>query len=419
MIRPDYDRYGENLTISLDGHILTLTLSNPEKLNANTEAMHWSLSRIWDDIDADPDVRVVIFTGAGDRAFSAGGDPAHMLHMSEDIERWFNTAREAKRIIYGMLACDKPIIARLNGHAIGFGSTLALASDLIVGVAGAKFGDPHCSSGLVCGDGGALLWPQQIGYALAKEFLYTGKIVKMEEAAEMRLINYAVPRDELDTKVMELARSIAKKLPALAVTLATLALYRGVAQVLVGDDSRPRLAWSRDIVFPEWFVGIHRVYIPGTSIPLPLVLFVILAIVLGILLHKTTFGRWVYAIGTNEEAARYAGVPTQRVKLAIFTMMGLLSGLAGLIMVSRLSVARYDHARGWELDVITAVVLGGTSIYGGRGTIFGTVTAFLLIIFLRTGMGVANVKAESQLAVIGSLLIVSILLSNLTKRIRT
>lgn len=208
------------------------------------------------------------------------------------------------------------------------------------------------------------------------------------------------------------------RLPALAVTLATLALYRGAAQVLVGDDSRPKLAWSRDIVFPEWFVGIHRVYIPGTSIPLPLVLFVVLAVVLGILLHKTTFGRWVYAVGTNEEAARYAGVPVKRVKLAIFTMMGLLSGIAGLIMVSRLSVARYDHARGWELDVITAVVLGGTDIYGGRGTIFGSVAAFLLIIFLRTGMGVANVKAESQLAVIGTLLIVAILVSNLTKRIR-
>ncbi len=208
------------------------------------------------------------------------------------------------------------------------------------------------------------------------------------------------------------------KLPALAVTLATLALYRGIGQVLVGDDSRPMLAWSREIVFPEWFVSIHRVYIPGTPIPLPLVLFIVLAIVLGILLHKTTFGRWVYAIGTNEEAARYAGVPTQRVKMIIFALMGLLSGLAGLIMVSRLSVARYDHARGWELDVITAVVLGGTDIYGGRGTIFGTVVAFLLIIFLRTGMGVANVKAESQLAVIGTLLIVSILVSNLTKRIR-
>jgi rhamnose transport system permease protein len=208
------------------------------------------------------------------------------------------------------------------------------------------------------------------------------------------------------------------KLPALAVTLATLALYRGAAQVLVGDDSRPKLAWSRDIVFPEWFVGIHRVYIPGTSIPLPLVIFIVLAIILGIVLHKTTFGRWVYAIGTNEEAARYAGVPVNRVKMAIFTLMGLLSGLAGLIMVSRLSVARYDHARGWELDVITAVVLGGTDIFGGRGTMFGSVAAFLLIIFLRTGMGVANVKAESQLAVIGTLLIVAILVSNLTRRIR-
>jgi rhamnose transport system permease protein len=209
------------------------------------------------------------------------------------------------------------------------------------------------------------------------------------------------------------------KLPALAVTLATLALYRGAAQVLVGDDSRPKLAWSRDIVFPEWFVGIHRIYIPGTSIPLPLVIFIVLAIILGIVLHKTTFGRWVYAIGTNEEAARYAGVPINRVKMAIFMLMGLLSGLAGLIMVSRLSVARYDHARGWELDVITAVVLGGADIFGGRGTMFGTVAAFFLIIFLRTGMGVANVKAESQLAVIGTLLIVAILVSNLTKRIRS
>jgi rhamnose transport system permease protein len=207
------------------------------------------------------------------------------------------------------------------------------------------------------------------------------------------------------------------RLPALAVTLATLALYRGAAQVLVGDDSRPRLAWSRDVVFPEWFVGIHRVYIPGTPIPVPLVLFVILAIVLGIVLHRTIFGRWVFAIGTNQQAARFSGVPTDRIKVLIFTLSGFLSGLAGLIMVSRLGVARYDHARGWELDVITAVVLGGTDIFGGRGTMFGTVMAYLLLIFLRTGMGVANIKAESQLAVIGSLLIISVLASNLTGRL--
>lgn len=208
------------------------------------------------------------------------------------------------------------------------------------------------------------------------------------------------------------------KLPALAVTLATLALYRGAAQVLMGDDSRPRLSWSRDVIFPDWFTGIHRVYITGTPIPVPLVIFLVLAVVLGIVLHKTTFGRWVYATGTNELATRYSGIPTERLKIILFSLSGFLSAVAALIMVSRLSVARYDHARGWELDVITAVVLGGTDIFGGRGSMFGTVAAYLLIIILRTGMGVANVKAESQLAVIGSLLIIAILVSNLTGRLR-
>ena len=208
MQRIDYDRYRDNLLIETRDGVMTLTLHNPD-MNSNTDEMHWSLSRIWDDIDADPDVAVVIFTGWGERAFSAGGSPALMRQNLENIDHWVNTVREAKRLVYGMLACEKPIIARLNGHAVGFGSTLALAADLIVGVEGAKFGDPHCSSGLVCGDGGALLWPQQIGYARAKEFLYTGRIVSMEEAAAMGLINYAVPREELDTKVNELALAIA------------------------------------------------------------------------------------------------------------------------------------------------------------------------------------------------------------------
>lgn len=218
MRRPDYDRYLNDLSISRDGSILTLSLDNPEKLNANTEDMHWGLSRIWNDIDADPDVAVVIFTAAGDRAFSAGGDPAQLKKSIGNDEYWLNLAREAKHIIHGMLACNKPVIARLNGHAVGFGATLALASDIIVGVEGARFGDPHCNIGLVCGDGGALLWPQQIGYARAREFLFTGRLVKMEEAAEIGLINYAVPREELDAKVMELATAIASS-PGRAIQL--------------------------------------------------------------------------------------------------------------------------------------------------------------------------------------------------------
>ena len=206
------------------------------------------------------------------------------------------------------------------------------------------------------------------------------------------------------------------KLPSLAVTLATLALYRGVANILVGDDSRPKLAWSRDIVFPDWFVGVNQITLIG--IPVPLFIFLLLAVLLGLLLHKTVFGRWVYTIGNNKEAARYSGVPVEWVERAIFTLAGFLSGLAGMIMVSRLSVARYDHARGWELDVITAVVLGGVDIRGGRGSMLGAVIAFFLIFVLRTGMGVANVKAESQLFVIGVLLILSVIVSNVMNRFR-
>ncbi len=206
----DYDRYRENLRIELQEGILRLTLHNPEKLNANTDAMHWALSRVWDDIDHDDEVAVVVFTGAGDRAFSAGGDPRHMQVMRDDIRLWYRTAREAKRIVFNMLECDKPVIARLNGHAVGFGATLALASDIIVAVQGAKFGDPHCSTGLVCGDGGALLWPLQIGHAKAKELLFTGELLTTDEAARIGLINYAVPREELDAKVDELARKIAR-----------------------------------------------------------------------------------------------------------------------------------------------------------------------------------------------------------------
>ena len=207
------------------------------------------------------------------------------------------------------------------------------------------------------------------------------------------------------------------KLPALAVTLATLALFRGVANILVGDDSRPKLAWSRDIIFPTWFTGFAKMTIPGTPVPMMLVVMLVLAVILGLILHKTIFGRWVFAIGTNEEAARYSGVPTDRVKRLVFTISGFLFGLAGLMMVSRLGVARYDHGRGWELDVITATVLGGVAITGGRGSMFGAVIAFFLIVVLRTAMGVANIKAESQLFVTGALLILSVIISNLTGRL--
>ncbi len=158
--------------------------------------------------------------------------------------------------------------------------------------------------------------------------------------------------------------------------------------------------------------------IAGTPIPFEFILFLLLALVFALVLHKTILGRYIYAIGTNERAAFFAGVPVRRVKLLLFTLSGLLAGLAALMLDSRLMVARYDHARGWELDAITAVVLGGTSIAGGRGTIYGTVVALLMIGVLRTAMGVANVKVEAQLTVVGALLIVAVVLSDLAAKRR-
>jgi enoyl-CoA hydratase len=207
MPKIDYSRYTENLIVEVKDRVLTLTLNNPEALNSTTYAMHWSLSRIWDDIHDDPDVRVVILTGAG-RAFSAGGGVKMMQSFIDDARLWWETVTEARRIILGMLGCEKPIIARVNGHAIGFGATLALASDIIVADERARFGDPHVSVAMVAGDGGALLWPQAIGYPRAKEFLLTGEQIGAKEAAAMGLINYAVPAEELDAKVNALAAKI-------------------------------------------------------------------------------------------------------------------------------------------------------------------------------------------------------------------
>jgi rhamnose transport system permease protein len=197
------------------------------------------------------------------------------------------------------------------------------------------------------------------------------------------------------------------RLPSLTVTLGTLALYRGLAQVLVGDHSIGG--------FPEGFSGIDYRYVG--PLPMPLVVFLVLAVAFGLVLHRTVFGRCVYAIGTNEPAARFSGLRVDRVKLAVFTLTGAMAGCGALMMLSRLGVARYDLALGDELAVITAVVLGGTDIFGGRGSIFGTVVALFLLGVIRRGMGVANMPAENQLAVTGALLVAAVLLARLSAKL--
>jgi enoyl-CoA hydratase len=196
----------EFLSLSRRRRVLNITMNRPEKLNAINGKMHTELAAVFTDVADDAECDVVVLTGAG-RAFSAGGDIEWMQSM---IERGFErTAREAKRIIFSMLECEKPIIARINGHATGLGATLALFCDVTFATEKAKIGDPHVGVGFTAGDGGAVIWPQLIGYARAKELLMTGDLLTAAEAERIGLINHAVPHDVLDQRVDAFADRLA------------------------------------------------------------------------------------------------------------------------------------------------------------------------------------------------------------------
>ncbi len=201
----DFPQY-ETIKVTRKNRILTLTLNRPDTLNAVDKLMHRELCTVFHDAADDPHSDVIILTGAG-RAFSSGGD---IPWMQEMIDTGFaQTSREAKRIIAALLDCEKPVIAKLNGHATGFGATLALFCDVIFASDHAKIGDPHVSVGLTAGDGGAVIWPQLIGYARAKEYLMTGDLIPAPEAVRIGLINHAFAAADLDERVDAFADRLA------------------------------------------------------------------------------------------------------------------------------------------------------------------------------------------------------------------
>jgi enoyl-CoA hydratase len=202
----NFDRY-ERIRASRDGRILTLTLTGANPVNAVDAVMHHELARVFMDAQDDPDSDLVIFTGAG-RAFCAGGDTSWFKTQIEDPSTFRAIGPEAKRIITSLLDLEKPIICRLNGAAAGLGATLALLCDVIVASEKAVIGDPHVKVGLVAGDGGAIIWPQLIGFARAKELLMTGDILSAQQALEIGLVNHVVSHEDLDAKVAEIAGKI-------------------------------------------------------------------------------------------------------------------------------------------------------------------------------------------------------------------
>ena len=196
---PDPPRF-RTLVLSRAGRLLTITLNRPDTLNAVNLAMHEDLAEVFAFALADPHSDVVVLTGAG-RAFSAGGDAQHIANNAADPQLFDEEVRLAKRIVFAMLELDKPLVCRLNGHAVGLGATLALLCDVIFAAEGAKIGDPHVAIGLVAGDGGAAIWAQRIGLGRAKEYLLTGELLTAQRAEQIGLINHCVPAAELDATV--------------------------------------------------------------------------------------------------------------------------------------------------------------------------------------------------------------------------
>ena len=185
-------------------------------------------------------------------------------------------------------------------------------------------------------------------------------------------------------------------------TLATLAFYRGLAEGI----SRGRSARG----YPEWFFQLGQGDFWG--IPTQIWLLLIFAVLAAIVLGRTTLGRTLYAIGNNETGARFSGLPVNRNLLIIYTFSGLMSALAAYIFVSRVSTTRSDMGSGLELDVIAAVVLGGTSIFGGSGSIIGTLIGVVLIQLLKNGLALSGVASDATIVVVGGVLVLSILINN-------
>jgi rhamnose transport system permease protein len=201
------------------------------------------------------------------------------------------------------------------------------------------------------------------------------------------------------------------ELPSLAVTLGTLAAFRGLAFVILGGGSVSGL--------PTGFTNVGGGYI-SNELPIALLVLIGFTLALAVLLHATRFGRYVYTIGSNREAARFSGVPVARVRVSIFALSGFMAGVAAIVYLGFFGSVQADAASGSELiDVVTAVVLGGVDIFGGSGSIVGVFLAFILVAVLRNGMQLANLGGATQDIVIGALLLGAIIAGNLVRAVQS
>ena len=189
--------------------VLLITINRPEVMNATNGRLHWELTKVWGVVNDDPKTKVAVITGAGDKAFSAGGDLNWITNMVGNAETINNVMNEASDIVYNVMACDKPVISAINGVAVGAGLAVAMMADISIMAEEAKITDGHVKLGVAAGDHAAICWPLLCGMAKAKYYLMTAEFVSGKEAERIGLVSLCVPRAQLMDKAMEVADKLA------------------------------------------------------------------------------------------------------------------------------------------------------------------------------------------------------------------
>lgn len=204
----DYTQFAPHVLVEAHDSVRVITLNAPDRYNSVDDDMHQALVNTWRELDSDDDACAVVITGAG-AAFSAGGDMTHLRKVHDDPVLRRRTIRTAERLIHAAISCELPVVAAVNGPAVGIGATLALLSDLVVIADDTYIADPHVSVGVVAGDGGASLWPSYMSMLRAKEHLLLGTRVTAEECLRLGIANRVTPRSQVMTVALELGAQLA------------------------------------------------------------------------------------------------------------------------------------------------------------------------------------------------------------------